>query len=102
MAKYGEHSSAWELGQLGGRGGPWPGPLAAGEGEGSPGGGYKDSQGEKWDHCPFRCLLGTCKIHFLGILVWAEASTQGRTGDPHPTQPRTAHVCKHAVWGSPE
>lgn len=45
MAKYGEHSSAWELGQTGGGGrggGPWLGPLAAGEGEGSPGGGCKD------------------------------------------------------------
>lgn len=37
MAKYGEHSSAWELGQTGGAGQPRLGLLAAGEGEGSQG-----------------------------------------------------------------
>lgn len=94
---------SWD--RLGGRGSPWLGRLAAGEGEGSPGGSYKDSQGEKWDHRPFRCLMGTYQIHFLGTLVWAEAPTQGCTGDPHPIQPciRTyVQVCCVGARGTPK
>lgn len=83
---------SWD--RLGGRGGgPWLGPLAAGEGEGSPGGGCKDESRRQWDHRPFRWLIGTGKAHFLGTLLWAQAPTQGPTGDPCPTQPRTGMLC---------
>ena len=84
MAKYGEHSSAWELGQTGGgRGsGPWPGLLAAGEGEGSPGGaGGGRPQGQVKERSrttvPSAGSQATCKTHFPGTLLGARGTHLG-------------------------
>lgn len=62
MAKYGEHSSAWELGQTGGAGRrPLAGTAGSWRGGGEPrgwGGAARTSQGEKRDHRPSRWLTG--------------------------------------------
>lgn len=95
---------SWD--RLGGRGGgPWPGLLAAGEGEGSPwlggGGGRKDKSRREagppslplahWLHA-----RPTFQAHSWG----SKAPTQGPAGDPHPTQPCPGALCAGyaAVW----
>lgn len=74
MAKYGEHSSAWELGQTGGGGAAAPGwdcwQLARGRGApgGRPQGQVKERSGTT---VPSTGSQATCKTHFPGTLLGA-------------------------------
>lgn len=90
MAKYGEHSSAWELGQTGGGGAAAPGwdcwQLA--RGRGAPGGAAaRTSQGEKRDHRPFHWLTGYMQDPL------SRHTPGGPQVTPHPTQPCPGAPC---------
>lgn len=87
---------SWD--RLGGRGGgPWPGLLAAGEGEGSPGGGggaARTSQGEKRDHRPSRWLTGYMQDPLSGHTPGGPRHPpRGPQVTPHPTQPCPGALC---------
>lgn len=98
MAKYGEHSRLGSWDRLGGWGGPWLGPLAAGEGGGEPRGWLQgQSRREGPPPGPFRWLMGTLRSHFLGTLVWAEAP-HGAQVTPMPHSHAQEHTCRYAVW----
>ena len=106
MAKYGEHSSAWELGQTGGAGRrPLAGTAGSWRGGGEPpvrgGGGRKDKSRREAGppSLPLAHRLQarpTFQAHSWG----PEAPTQGPAGDPHPTQPCPGALCAGyaAAW----
>ena len=76
-------------------GGPWLGLLAAGEGEGSPGGAAaRTSQGEKRDHRPFHWLTGYMQDPL------SRHTPGGPQVTPHPTAMPRSTMCAGyaAVW----